>query len=151
MNELRLTVNGELRKADPGTTVAALLRSMGVDPARVAVERNRDVIPRATWADAGLADGDKIEIVAFIGGGSGGTSGGASASGSDEDPLVLGGRRFKSRLLIGTGKYRTLDEGSEGIWLSDAKIVTVTLRRVTLTPGNPNVLDTIDRTRHTIL
>src|SRR4051795_4257234 len=108
MNELRLTVNGELRKADPGTTVAALLRSMGVDPARVAVERNRDVIPRATWAEAGLADGDKIEIVAFIGGG----SGGASAS-SDEDPLVLGGRRFKSRLLIGTGKYRTLDEGRE--------------------------------------
>src|SRR5689334_14222434 len=97
MNELRLTVNGELRKADPGTTVAALLRSMGVDPARVAVERNRDVIPRATWADAGLADGDKIEIVAFIGGGSG--SGAGTGSG-DDDPLVLGGRKFKSRLLI---------------------------------------------------
>ena len=68
MNELRLTVNGEPRKADPGTTVAALLRAMGIDPARVAVERNRDVIPRATWNDAGLADGDRIEIVAFIGG-----------------------------------------------------------------------------------
>ena len=70
MNELRLTVNGELRTAEPGTTVAGLLRTMGVDPARVAVERNRDVVPRATWAEAGLADGDKIEIVAFIGGGS---------------------------------------------------------------------------------
>src|SRR3954464_6630304 len=155
MNELRLTVNGELRKADPGTTVAALLRAMGIDPARVAVERNRDVIPRATWADAGLADGDKIEIVAFIGGGSGGGSGGGpvaeSASGSDEDPLVLGGRRFKSRLLIGTGKYRTLEEGREAILRSGAEIVTVALRRVDLTPGKPNVLDTIDRTRHTIL
>ena len=151
MNELRLTVNGELRKADPGTTVAALLRSMGVDPARVAVERNRDVVPRATWADAGLADGDKIEIVAFIGGGSGGGSGGVPASGSDDDPLVLGGRTFKSRLLIGTGKYRTLDEGREAILRSGAEIVTVALRRVDLTPGKPNVLDTIDRTRHTIL
>jgi thiazole synthase len=143
MNELRLTVNGELRKTDPGTTVAALLRSMGIDPARVAVERNRDVVPRATWADAGLADGDKIEIVAFIGGGSG--------AGADEDPLVLGGRKFKSRLLIGTGKYRTLEEGREAILRSGAEIVTVALRRVDLTPGKPNVLDTIDRTRHTIL
>ena len=144
MNELRLTVNGELRKADPGTTVAALLRSMGVDPARVAVERNRDVVPRATWSDAGLADGDKIEIVAFIGGGSGGGS-------DDDDFLVLGGRKFKSRLLIGTGKYRTLDEGREAILRSGAEIVTVALRRVDLTPGKPNVLDTIDRSRHTIL
>jgi thiazole synthase len=152
MNELRLTVNGELRKADPGTTVAALLRSMGVDPARVAVERNRDVVPRATWAEAGLADGDKIEIVAFIGGGSGAASGAASAGGSaDDDALVLGGRRFKSRLLIGTGKYRTLDEGREAILRSGAEIVTVALRRVDLTPGKPNVLTTIDRTRHTIL
>jgi thiazole synthase len=144
MNELRLTVNGELHKAEPGTTVAALLRSMGVDPARVAVERNRDVVPRATWADAGLADGDKIEIVAFIGGGSGASSG-------DDDFLVLGGRKFKSRLLIGTGKYRTLEEGREAILRSGAEIVTVALRRVDLTPGKPNVLDTIDRTRHTIL
>jgi thiazole synthase len=145
MNELRLTVNGELRTADPGTTVAGLLRVMGIDPAWVAVEKNRDVVPRATWGEAGLRDGDKIEIVAFIGGGSGGGSAPA------EDPLILGGRRFNSRLLIGTGKYRTLEEGREAILRSGAEIVTVALRRVDLTPGKPNVLDTIDRTRHTIL
>ena len=139
MNELRLTVNGEPRQAALGTTVAALLAAMGIDPARVAVERNRDVVPRATWNEAGLADGDKVEIVAFIGGG------------SDDDPLVLGGRKFNSRLLIGTGKYRTLEEGREAILRSGAEIVTVALRRVDLTPGKPNVLDTIDRTRHTIL
>jgi thiazole synthase len=127
---------------------------MGIDPVRVAVERNRDVVPRATWADAGLADGDKIEIVAFIGGGSGGGSGSGSdsnAAPTKEDPLILGGRKFSSRLLIGTGKYRTLDEGREAILRSGAEIVTVALRRVDLTPGKPNVLDTIDRTRHTIL
>jgi thiazole synthase len=143
MNELRLTVNGELRKADPGTTVAALLKTMGIDPARVAVERNRDVIPRTTWGEASLSDGDRIEIVAFIGGGSG--------EAAPDDPLILGGRKFNSRLLIGTGKYRTLEEGREAILRSGAEIVTVALRRVDLTPGKPNVLDTIDRTRHTIL
>ena len=70
MNELRLTVNGETRTAAPGTTVAGLLATMGVDPARVAVERNQDVVPRRTWTEAPLADGDRIEVVAFVGGGS---------------------------------------------------------------------------------
>jgi len=152
MDELRLTVNGEIRTATPGTTVSALLAAMGVDPARVAVERNQDVIPRRTWSEATLADGDCIEIVAFIGGGSGGGSGDLPAGRSDDgDFLVIGGRKFKSRLLVGTGKYRTLEEGREAIRRSGAEIVTVALRRVDLTPGKPNVLDTIDRTRQTIL
>jgi thiazole synthase len=148
MDELRLTVNGENRTAAPGTTVSALLAGMGVDPARVAVERNQDVVPRKTWTDATLADGDRIEIVAFIGGGSGTAAGAAPP---DDDLLVIGGFKFKSRLLVGTGKYRTLEEGREAIRLSGAEIVTVALRRVDLTPGKPNVLDTIDRKRQTIL
>jgi thiazole synthase len=168
MNELRLTVNGEARTAAPGTTVTTLLAGMGIDAARVAVERNQDVVPRRTWAEATLGDGDKIEIVAFIGGGSdadesreGGRAsldrahrgrGGEPSQGSpDDDPLVIGGRKFSSRLLVGTGKYRTLEEGREAILRSGAEIVTVALRRVDLTPGKPNVLDTIDRKRHTIL
>ncbi len=151
MNDLRLTVNGEARAAAPGTTVSGLLVAMGVDPARVAVERNQDVVPRKTWAEAALADGDRIEIVAFIGGGSGGGSSGGSTNVDHDDALVLGGRKFTSRLLVGTGKYRTLEEGREAIRRSGAEIVTVALRRVDLTPGKPNVLDTIDRTRQTIL
>ena len=153
MNELRLTVNGEKRAAAPGTTVSGLLTAMGVDPARVAVERNEDVVPRKTWTEAALADGDKIEIVAFVGGGSGGGSdaGAGTPAKSDDDVLVLGGLKFNSRLLVGTGKYRTLEEGREAIRLSGAEIVTVALRRVDLTPGKPNVLDTIDRKRQTIL
>ncbi|HEY6475290.1 MAG TPA: sulfur carrier protein ThiS [Polyangia bacterium] len=146
---MRLTVNGEARAAAPGTTVSGLLSAMGVDPARVAVERNQDVVPRRTWAEAALADGDKIEIVAFVGGGSGGGSDTKTAA--DDDPLILAGRKFNSRLLVGTGKYRTLEEGREAIRRSGAEIVTVALRRVDLTPGKPNVLDTIDRTRQTIL
>jgi thiazole synthase len=157
MNELRLTVNGENRAAAPGTTVSGLLTAMGVDPARVAVERNEDVVPRKTWSEAMLSDGDQIEIVAFVGGGSGGGSGGGqdgnsgTAARADDDVLILGGRKYHSRLLVGTGKYRTLEEGREAIRLSGAEIVTVALRRVDLTPGKPNVLDTIDRTRQTIL
>jgi thiazole synthase len=141
MDELRLTVNGKAETALAGATVSSLLATMGIDPARVAVERNQDVVPRTTWADARLADGDKIEIVAFIGGG----------SEAPDDALVLGGRKFNSRLLVGTGKYRSLEEGREAILRSGAEIVTVALRRVDLTPGKPNILDTIDRKRHTLL
>jgi len=145
MSDLHITVNGEARAAASGTTVAALLASMGVEPSRVAIERNEEVIPRATWSAAPLADGDRLEIVSFVGGGSD-----APAS-ADDDVLVIAGRSFKSRLLVGTGKYRTLEEGREAIDRSGAEIVTVALRRVDMTPGKPNVLDTIDRKRHTLL
>jgi thiazole synthase len=143
MNDLRITVNGELKTAPAGTTVAALIAQLGMDGARVAVERNQDVVPRRTWTEATLDDGDKVEIVAFVGGGADGPAKG--------DPLVIGGKTFTSRLLVGTGKYATIEQGREAILRSGAEIVTVALRRVDLTPGKPNVLDTIDRKRHTLL
>jgi thiazole synthase len=143
MNDLRITVNGELRTTPPGTTVAGLVALLGMDPAQVAVERNQDVVPRRTWAEAKLGDGDKVEIVAFVGGGSDDVPA--------DDPLIIGERRFKSRLLVGTGKFATIEQGREAILRSGAEIVTVALRRIDLTPGKPNVLDTIDRGRHTLL
>lgn len=145
MSELRFTVNGAPETAPAGATVADLLARMGVDPTRVAVERNDDVVPRKTWAQAPLAQGDRVEIVSFVGGGSDG------APPSVDDPLVIGGRAFRSRLLIGTGKYASVEQTRLAIELSGADIVTVALRRVDLTPGKPNVLDAIDRERITIL
>ena len=144
MSELRLTVNGTPQTAPAGATVGSLLAGMGVDPARVAVERNDDVVPRKTWDQAPLREGDRVEIVSFVGGGS-------DAPPPAEDPLVLGGRTFKSRLLIGTGKYKSVEETRLAIELSGADIVTVALRRVDMTSGKPNVLDAIDRKRITIL
>ncbi len=67
--ELNVTVNGESRAVPDGCTVAHLLELLGVDPARVAVERNEDVVPRATWREARLEDGDRLEVVTFVGGG----------------------------------------------------------------------------------
>lgn len=66
---MQLTVNGEPRSCDDGLTVEALLTSIGLDPRKVAVERNREIVPKSTFATTALADGDVIEIVHFIGGG----------------------------------------------------------------------------------
>jgi len=66
---MKLQVNGKPVELPDGSTVAALLEHLAVEPARVAVERNQDVIPRRTWAEARLADGDHIEVVTFVGGG----------------------------------------------------------------------------------
>ena len=66
---MKLTVNGKPVELPDGSTVAVLLSHLGVEPAKVAIERNQDVVPRRTWAEAGLAEGDHIEIVTFVGGG----------------------------------------------------------------------------------
>jgi thiamine biosynthesis protein ThiS len=66
---MRVTVNGAERDVPVGTTVAGLLVLLGLERARVAVERNRDVVPRKTYDDVTLIAGDKVEVVAFVGGG----------------------------------------------------------------------------------
>jgi thiamine biosynthesis protein ThiS len=66
---IAVTVNGEQRRIAPGATIAIMLRELGIDPARVAVERNLAIVPRSTLDEAPVADGDAFEIVHFVGGG----------------------------------------------------------------------------------
>jgi thiamine biosynthesis protein ThiS len=68
MAEISITLNGEPRRVAVGS-IAALVASIGLDPAKVAVERNLEIVPRSTLADVALADGDSLEIVHFVGGG----------------------------------------------------------------------------------
>lgn len=64
-----VTINGERRHAAPGTTLAELIADIGLDPLRVAVERNLEIVPRSTFASLVVEDGDDYEIVHFVGGG----------------------------------------------------------------------------------
>ncbi len=66
--QIRVTVNGELRRLNSGTTVAALLASMNVR-GPCAVERNREIVPRARHGETVLDEGDELEVVGFVGGG----------------------------------------------------------------------------------
>jgi sulfur carrier protein len=66
---MRLLLNGEERDVADVVTIADLVGALGLDARKVAVERNLEIAPRSTYADTALADGDRIEIVTFIGGG----------------------------------------------------------------------------------
>jgi len=66
---VRVTLNGEERELEPGLDLAGLLRGLGLNPHKVAVERNLAIVPRSLYSATALAEGDKIEIVHFIGGG----------------------------------------------------------------------------------
>ncbi len=66
---MRVTVNGEVREASDQATLAGFLASLGIEPTRVAVERNQEIAPKSLWETTRLADGDRLEIVQFVGGG----------------------------------------------------------------------------------
>lgn len=72
---MRLLINGDERTfpATPDSgpfTLAALIESLSMKPDRVAVELNRDIVPRDRWAETQLQEGDRLEVVHFVGGGS---------------------------------------------------------------------------------
>jgi thiamine biosynthesis protein ThiS len=66
---ITISVNGETRSAKAGASVFDLLRELGLDSGRVAIERNLEILPRPQWAQTLIANGDRYEIVQFVGGG----------------------------------------------------------------------------------
>jgi thiamine biosynthesis protein ThiS len=66
---MKLWVNGEERAMDAVADVAGLVAALGLDSRKVAVERNLEIVPRSTYGATPVAEGDRIEIVHFIGGG----------------------------------------------------------------------------------
>jgi sulfur carrier protein len=66
---MTITINGETHNLPDAMTVSELLAHLGLDPQRLAVERNRDIVRRATFGETTLTDGDVLEIVTLVGGG----------------------------------------------------------------------------------
>lgn len=145
---MRLTINGEDRTFDRPLTVEKLLGEIGVDSRKVAVERNLEIVPKSQYRRVSLGDGDRLEIVHFIGGGVPDDA----ATVREEDTFEVAGRRFRSRLIVGTGKYKDFAETRDAIVASGAEIVTVAVRRVNVTdPGQPMLMDYVDPKKYTYL
>ena len=147
---MRLTINGDDREFDLPMTVEALLIQIGINPIKVAVERNLEIVPKSDYQKVQLIDGDCIEIVQFIGGGSQSSS--VKLEKQDDNPLVIAGKKFSSRLIIGTGKYENYEINRKACEAADVEMVTVAVRRVNLTdPGKELLVDYIDPKTYTYI
>ena len=141
MSELTITLNGDPRRVAAGSSVADLLASLNLPAEKVAVERNLAIVPRSSFADVVLAEGDALEIVHFVGGGQ-----------DDGETWVVAGRRFTSRLIVGTGKYKDYAQNAAAAEASGAEIVTVAVRRVNVTDrSQPMLTEFLDPKRFTYL
>ena len=147
---MRVTINGEERRFGAPMSVYQLLGELGLDGRKVALERNLEIVPRSAYGATLVDDGDRLEIVHFIGGGN--VLEKPAKAADEADSFTVAGQRFKSRLLVGTGKYKDFDETRRAIEASGAEIVTVAVRRVNLTdPKQPMLVDYVDPKRYTYL
>ncbi|WP_346322439.1 sulfur carrier protein ThiS [Emcibacter sp. SYSU 3D8] len=138
---MHVTINGEDRQLNAPLRLNSLLEELGIDPRKVALERNLEIVPRSTYGDVVVGDGDRLEIVHFIGGGK-----------DEPDSFEVAGQRFTSRLIVGTGKYKDFDETRDAIAASGAEIVTVAVRRVNISdPKQPMLMDYVDPKKYTYL
>ena len=115
---MRVELNGEACELPAGATLELAVRESGAEPdARgVVAALDGEVVPRSTWPVTELREGHRVEVLAAIQGGA--------------DSWELGGREWSSRLIAGTGGFRSLDQMESALAASGAEIVTVALRRV---------------------
>ncbi len=140
---MTILLNGENRDLAGPLPVAELLATLGLRPEYVAVEINGELVPRDRHALHVLAEGDVLEVVTLVGGG---------APSPQIPNLVVGGHCFGSRLLVGTGKYSSLELMRECLDASGCEVVTVAVRRERLQDkAGRKLLDFIDPRRYTIL
>ena len=137
---MKIQVNGDNREYGEQCTVADVIADLGLTGKRIAVEFNKEILPFTQHASQPLKDGDRLEIVQAIGGG-------------QDDYFTLAGKHYRSRLLVGSGKYKDLEETRLATEASGAEIITVAIRRTNIgqNPGEPNLLDVISPDKYTIL
>lgn len=137
---MQIILNGEPREVNEEITAAQLVAELDLTGKRIAIELNREIVPHGHYDEIKLKAGDRLEIVHAIGGG-------------QEDTLVIAGKPYRSRLLVGTGKYKDLEETRLAVEASGAEIVTIAIRRSNIgqDPHQPNLLDILPPERYTIL
>ncbi|HET8761396.1 MAG TPA: sulfur carrier protein ThiS [Nitrospiria bacterium] len=134
-----VTLNGTRTSVGHGITVADLLAEHGIARERVAVEVNLVVIDRNAFERTTLHDGDRVEVVSFVGGGM-------------DERLRIGPVELRSRLIVGTGKFKDFAETKRVIDASGADMVTVAVRRVNiLDRASENLLDYLNPKEYHIL
>jgi thiazole synthase len=150
---MSVVINGENREIPSPLSVTALLRDLGLDARKIALEHNLEIVPRSAYDQTMVADGDRLEIVHFIGGGDAKSDSEDNMSDdSDDDGWSVAGRKMTSRLIVGTGKYKTYDENRRAVEAAGAEMVTVAMRRVNvMDPDQDMLVDHIDPKKYVYL
>ncbi len=149
---MRTTINGKGRDISASLTVSQLLGTLGLDSRKIAIERNLEIVPCSAYGETVVDDGDRLEIVHFIGGGDAQAEADGASEATDDDTFEVAGRRYRSRLIVGTGKYKDFEETARAIEASGAEIVTVAVRRVNITDAAQEMLvDYVDPKTYTYL
>ena len=113
----KVFVNGAYRELADDATVETVVRELGVDRRGTAVAVNGEVIPRGEWHETGLHDGQELEVLHAVQGGS-------------PEAFEIAGRSLTSRLILGTGGFRSLEVMAASARESGAELATVAMRRV---------------------
>ena len=146
MTEITIKLNGDPHRLAAGLSIADLVRTLDLEPEKVAVERNREIVTRSILEEVKVENGDALEIVHFVGGGD------HAVTKDGADSWTVAGRTFNSRLIVGTGKYKDFDENAAAVEAAGAEIVTVAVRRVNVMDRNqPMLMDYIDPKKITYL
>ena len=146
---MSVVINGENREIPSPITVTVLLRDLGLDARKIALEHNLEIVPRSAYDKTLVSDGDRLEIVHFIGGGDALSD---QDGDSDDDSWTVAGHKMTSRLIIGTGKYESYDQNRRAAESAGAQMVTVAVRRVNLTdPGQEMLVDHVDPKKYIYL
>jgi thiazole synthase len=128
---VKIELNGKPHELPAGASLADAVRAAGAEDARgVAVALDGEVAPRGEWGQVPLAEGGKVEVLVAIQGGAEGWE--------------LAGRAWNSRLIAGTGGFRSLEQMEAALAASGAEIVTVALRRID-PDAKGSVLDVLDK------
>jgi thiazole synthase len=137
---MKIYVNGDVRRYDENVAVAQVVADLGLTGNRIAVELNKEILPFDQHSTHILKEDDRVEVVQAIGGG-------------QTDSFQIAGVDYQSRLLVGTGKYKDMEETRLAIEASGAEIVTVAIRRTNIgqNADEPNLLDVISPDKYTIL
>jgi thiazole synthase len=124
-------------------SLTTLLDSRGIPARAVAVAINGEVVPRSTWPTVQLADGDRLDLVKIVAGG----------SDTDGDGLVIAGRTFQSRLFMGSGRFISPAMLRAALKASGTDIVTVAIRATGVDGSGPDggILAAVDRDRYQLL
>jgi thiazole synthase len=148
-------LNGERYDLENAETVAALVLKLGSESSAadgtsrpgIAVAVNGQVVPRRAWEQTFLAEGDDVRLVRAVAGGA------SELPFEDPEPLVIAGRRFESRLFVGTGRFMSPAVMRTALDASGAEMVTVAIRTTGVDGSGPDagILAALDLSRYHLL